>query len=99
MRNETQGLYFHPPMKIIVADDLPISALDLLRAEAGWTIDARPGRSVAELANDLADADALLVRSATKVDSRLIAAAPHLRVVARAGAGVDNVDVAAASAR
>jgi D-3-phosphoglycerate dehydrogenase len=86
-------------MKIVVADDLPISALDLLRAEAGWTVDARSGRSAAELARDLADADALLVRSATKVDSRLLAAAPHLRVVARAGTGVDNVDVAAASAR
>jgi D-3-phosphoglycerate dehydrogenase len=86
-------------MKIVVADDLPISALDLLRAEAGWTIDARSGRSAAELVDDLADADALLVRSATRVDSRLLAAAPHLRVVARAGAGVDNVDVAAASAR
>jgi D-3-phosphoglycerate dehydrogenase len=47
----------------------------------------------------LADADALLVRSATKVDAQLIAAAPHLRIVARAGTGVDNVDVAAASAR
>jgi D-3-phosphoglycerate dehydrogenase len=86
-------------MKIVVADDLPISALDLLRAEAGWTIDARPGRSAAELAESLVDADGLIVRSATRVNAALLAAAPHLRVVARAGAGVDNVDVAAASAR
>ena len=56
-------------MKIVVADDLPASALDLLRAEAGWQVDARSGRSPAELAADLADADALLVRSATKVDA------------------------------
>src|SRR4029079_13670647 len=47
----------------------------------------------------MADADALLVRSATKVDSRLLEAAPKLRIVARAGTGVDNVDVTAASAR
>src|SRR5436190_1078900 len=86
-------------MKIVVADDLPASALDLLRAEAGWVVDARPGRAPAALAADLADADALLVRSATKVDAQLIAAAPRLRIVARAGTGVDNVDVAAASAR
>ncbi len=85
-------------MKIIVADDLPASALTLLRAE-GWNIDARSGRSPAELAQDLVDADALVVRSATKVTADLIAAAPGLRVVARAGTGVDNVDVEAASAR
>ena len=97
-RPRTQGLY-SLAMKIVVADDLPASALELLRAEDAWTIDARTGRSPAELAADLADADALLVRSATKVDAALLAAAPHLRVVARAGAGVDNVDVAAASAR
>jgi D-3-phosphoglycerate dehydrogenase / 2-oxoglutarate reductase len=86
-------------MKIIVSDDLPVSALDLLRAEAGWTVDARAGRPVADLVRDVGDAAALLVRSATKVDANLIAAAPCLRIVARAGTGVDNVDVAAASAR
>ena len=86
-------------MKIVVADDLPASALDLLRAEAGWIVDARSGRTAAALAADLADADALLVRSATKVTAQLLDAAPRLRIVARAGTGVDNVDVAAASAR
>ena len=86
-------------MKIVVADDLPASALELLRAERGWTVDARTGRTQVDLASDLADADALLVRSATKVDAGLLAAAPALRIVARAGTGVDNVDVAAATAR
>jgi D-3-phosphoglycerate dehydrogenase len=86
-------------MKIVVADDLPASALDLLRAESGWVIDARSGRKPAELARDLADADALMVRSATKVTADLLAAAPRLRIVARAGTGVDNVDVEAASSR
>ena len=85
-------------MKIIVADNLPASALVLLQAD-GWTVDARAGRSPADLARDLADADALLVRSATKVDAQLLAAAPRLRIVARAGTGVDNVDVEAASTR
>src|SRR3989454_815112 len=86
-------------MKIVVADDLPPSALELLRAEADWIVDARSGRQPSALAADLADADALLVRSATKVDRRLLEAAPNLRIVARAGTGVDNVDVDAASAR
>jgi len=86
-------------VKIVVADDLPPSAIELLRAEDGWIVDARSGRSPATLAADLADADALLVRSATKVDRTLLEAAPHLRIVARAGTGVDNVDVDAASAR
>ena len=85
-------------MKIVVADDLPASAIELLRAE-GWDVDARSGRKPAELAADLANADAIVVRSATKVTAQLIAAAPALRAIARAGPGVDNVDVDAASAR
>jgi D-3-phosphoglycerate dehydrogenase / 2-oxoglutarate reductase len=85
--------------KIVVADDLPESALELLGAEAGWHVDARSGRSLSELTSALADADALLVRSATKVTSELLKAATRLRIVGRAGTGVDNIDVAAASAR
>ncbi len=86
-------------MNIVIADDLPASACDLLRAESGWRIDARAGRPVDQLKADLADADALIVRSATKVTADVMAAAPKLRVIARAGTGVDNVDLAAASAR
>ena len=52
-----------------------------------------------DLAADLANADAIVVRSATKVTAAIIAAAPKLRAIARAGTGVDNVDVPAASAR
>jgi D-3-phosphoglycerate dehydrogenase len=85
-------------VKILIADDLPASAIDLLRAE-GWHVDARTGRTPEELARDLADADALVVRSATRVTAPLIDAAPRLRAIARAGTGVDNVDVGAASAR
>ena len=85
-------------MKIVISDTLPDSAVALLAAE-GWTIDARGGRSPEQLSADLADADALIVRSATRVTAALISAAPQLRVVARAGTGVDNVDLDAASAR
>src|SRR5204862_2537000 len=53
----------------------------------------------AELAKDFAYADAPLVRSATKVTADLIKAAPRLRIIGRAGTGVDNIDVTAASSR
>src|SRR6478609_2166467 len=86
-------------MHIVIADQLPSSAVELLRSVPGWTIDARSGRSPEELAKDLATADALVVRSATKVTAALMAAAPQLKVVARAGTGVDNVDVPAATER
>ena len=85
-------------MKIVVADDLPASALDVLRAE-GWEVDARTGRTHDQLIADVAETDAIVVRSATKVTAPIINAAPRLRVIARAGTGVDNVDVAAASGR
>jgi D-3-phosphoglycerate dehydrogenase / 2-oxoglutarate reductase len=86
-------------MHIVIADLLPASAVEILRSVPGWTVDARAGRPAAELIRDIADADALVVRSATTVDASLISAAPRLRAIARAGTGVDNVDVPAATAR
>ncbi len=85
-------------MKVVVSDELPASALDLLRAE-GWQVDAKTGRPPAELAAALADADALIVRSATKVTKDLLASAPNLRIIGRAGSGVDNIDMPAATGR
>jgi D-3-phosphoglycerate dehydrogenase / 2-oxoglutarate reductase len=85
-------------MKIVIADGLPASAIELLK-QPTWNVDNRQGRSPAELTADLGEADALIVRSATKVTRDMIDAAPKLRVIARAGTGVDNVDVAAATAR
>jgi len=85
-------------MKIVIADGLPSSAIEILQ-QPDWTIDSRAGRAAAELTVDLKDADALIVRSATKVTSEMIQAAPKLRVIARAGTGVDNVDVPAATSR
>jgi D-3-phosphoglycerate dehydrogenase len=86
-------------MHIVIADQLPASAVTLLQSLPGVTVDAKAGRPAADLARDVANADALVVRSATTVTADLIAAAPKLRVIARAGTGVDNVDVAAASDR
>ena len=86
-------------MKIVIADDLPASAVTLLREVEGWHVDAKAGRPLPELLTAVADADALVVRSATRVTREVIEAAPSLRVIARAGTGVDNVDLDAASAR
>ncbi len=86
-------------MHVVIADQLSSSAIEILRSVPGWTVDARAQRPAKDLARDLAEADALIVRSATQVDAALIAAAPRLRVIARAGTGVDNVDVQAATDR
>jgi D-3-phosphoglycerate dehydrogenase / 2-oxoglutarate reductase len=86
-------------MHIVIADQLPGSAIDILRSVPGWTVDARTQRPAAELARDLTEADALIVRSATTVSADVIAQAKRLRVIARAGTGVDNVDVPAATER
>ena len=86
-------------MKLVVADPLPASALETLRRVPGWIVDARSPRTPDALLADLSDADALIVRSATTVTRSLIEAAPHLRVIARAGTGIDNVDVDAATER
>lgn len=85
-------------MLIVVADDLPKTAIELLKAE-GWNVDARSGRTADQLITDLKEADALVVRSATKVTPEIINNAPKLRAIARAGTGVDNVHVETASAR
>src|SRR5687768_1513732 len=65
-------------MHVVIADPLSSSAVEILRNVSGWTVDARPQRAAKEIAADLAEADALIVRSATQVDQRLIAAAPRL---------------------
>ncbi len=82
-------------MRIVVADPISQHGIELLRG-AGWEI-LTPARE--ELLAALATADALIVRSATHVTSSLLEAGPRLRVVGRAGVGVDNIDVDAATAR
>jgi len=84
--------------RVLVAEELSPAGLELLR-NAGHEVVELSGASRERLLEELAGADALLVRSRTKVDVELLAAAPRLSVVGRAGVGVDNVDVPAASAR
>jgi D-3-phosphoglycerate dehydrogenase len=84
--------------RIVVAEKIASSGLQMLR-DAGHQVEDLSGAPREKLLAALAEADALLVRSATKVDAALFAAGPRLSVVARAGVGVDNVDVPAATAR
>jgi D-3-phosphoglycerate dehydrogenase / 2-oxoglutarate reductase len=78
-------------MKIVVAEKMSTSAVNLLR-EPGWTV-VTPDQLNGSLAQELADADALMVRSAVQVDASLLANASKLRVIGRAGVGVDNIEL------
>ena len=78
-------------MKIIVAEKMSSSAVNLLR-EPGWNI-VTPDQLNGSLAIELETADALLVRSAVQVDAALLAKAGKLRVIGRAGVGVDNIEL------
>jgi D-3-phosphoglycerate dehydrogenase / 2-oxoglutarate reductase len=84
--------------KIFVADDVSESGLEPLRA-AGFNVEKRPGLASSELREALQDCEGLIVRSETKVTSDLLDAANSLRVIGRAGVGVDNIDVPAATIR
>lgn len=82
-------------MNILVAEPLAAAGIELFKSQPGWnTIVSNPK----EYAQHLADADALLVRSGVQVDQSVLEKAPKLRVIGRAGVGVDNVDLDAATA-
>src|ERR1044072_6979564 len=85
-------------MKIFVADDVSDSGLAPLRA-AGFQVDKKTGLSSPALVQALSDCEGLIVRTETKITADLLASANGLRVIGRAGVGVDNIDVAAATIR
>ena len=82
-------------MRILVAEPLAAEGVDLLRAQ--HDVDDRPGLPREELLAALPDYDALVVRSQVQVDAEAIAAGTRLQVIGRAGVGVDNVDLDAAT--
>ena len=86
-------------MKILVTDNLSPKGIEVLRAAPEVEVDVEPTRPAEELARAIGAYDGLIIRSATKVTPPLLAAAGRLKVVGRAGVGVDNVDVDAATAR
>lgn len=84
---------------VLVPDNVHQKAIDILESSAGIRV-AAPGRMErAALLEAVADADALIIRSGVKADAELIASAPQLKAIARAGVGVDNVDLEAATAQ
>src|SRR5439155_1693423 len=84
--------------KVLITDELSPRAVEIFRAR-GIAADVAVGLAPAELRKRIAGYEGLAVRSATKVTAELIAAADRLKVVGRAGIGVDNIDVAAATGR
>src|SRR5437762_6924770 len=84
--------------KVLIADELSPRSVEILAAR-GIAAQVATGLAAAELQRRIAGYDGLAVRSATKVTGELIAAAPDLKVIGRAGIGVDNIDVAAATER
>jgi D-3-phosphoglycerate dehydrogenase len=85
--------------RVLLSDSLGPEGLARLREQPDLEVDARPGLSPAELREVIGGYDALVVRSATKVTADVIARADRLRVIGRAGIGVDNIDVDAATTR
>jgi D-3-phosphoglycerate dehydrogenase / 2-oxoglutarate reductase len=83
-------------MKILVADSVPDNIIGILKADPSWEVVNLP-KTKGQVADEIRDADALLVRSATKVTAELLESATRLVVIGRAGVGVDNIDLDAAT--
>jgi D-3-phosphoglycerate dehydrogenase len=89
-------------MKIVIAEKVSPATLAVLKQEPGWnvvTADQIAKLGPGGLESELADADALIVRSAVQADAKLLESAPKLRLIGRAGVGVDNIDTPAATHR
>src|SRR4030081_832035 len=83
-------------MKIILAEKTSPAGIKIFREEQQWNV-ITADQINGDLAAQLADADALVVRSAVNVDAKLLESAKQLRVIGRAGVGVDNIDLDAAT--
>ena len=83
--------------KVLISDSLAEQGVTVLEQAPGIEVINRPGVSPDELLELIADVDGLAIRSGTKVTSDVLAAAKNLRIVGRAGIGVDNVDINAAT--
>ena len=82
-------------LNILIADAVAPAALEVLRAEPGWNVTASNPKAFHA---HLPEAHALLIRSGARVTAEMLQRAPKLRVIGRAGVGIDNVDVDAATA-
>jgi D-3-phosphoglycerate dehydrogenase / 2-oxoglutarate reductase len=87
------------PIKVLVADNLSEEGINILKREKELQVDVKTGLSPKDLAAAIGPYEALLVRSATKVTAEVIEKADKLKVIGRAGVGLDNVDLDAATRR
>src|SRR5437868_10262937 len=85
--------------RVLVTDTLADSGLAILRAASDIELDYRPGLKGDDLLRAVTETDALITRSGTAVTRELVNAGPRLRIIGRAGVGLDNVDVGACTAR
>ncbi len=83
-------------MKVLVSDSISQKGIDILK-KSGLIVDVKTGLKAEELKSIIGEYDALIIRSATKVTAEIIEAANKLKVIGRAGTGVDNVDKVAAT--
>jgi D-3-phosphoglycerate dehydrogenase len=86
-------------MKVLVSDNLGEAGIKMFEAEPGFEVDVKTGLEPDALKAIIGDYDALVIRSATKVTEDLLETAKNLKVVGRAGIGLDNVDIPAATIR
>ncbi|PQP35251.1 phosphoglycerate dehydrogenase [Desulfobacteraceae bacterium SEEP-SAG9] len=86
-------------MKVLVSDNLGEIGIRMFQDEEGIEVDVKTGMSPEEQKNIIGDYDALVIRSATKVTEDLMDAAKNLKIIGRAGIGLDNVDIPAATKR
>jgi len=84
--------------KVLISDQLSPAAVQIFK-DRGVDVDVKPGLTKEELKSIIGRYDGLAIRSATKVTADLLTAATHLKVIGRAGIGVDNVDINASTAR
>lgn len=83
--------------KVLVADEIAREGVELLRGRGGFDVEVTTGLKEDALCERVRDCAAVIVRSASRITRKVIAAAPRLQVIGRAGIGVDNIDVEAAT--
>src|SRR3989338_9899643 len=84
-------------MKILISDKLAQEGIDILKGTPGFTVDCKYGLPPEELKKIIKEYDALIIRSGTQVTADILDAAEKLKFIGRAGVGLDNVDLKAAT--
>jgi len=84
-------------IRILIADSMSPRAVDIFKSQNDFVVDVKTGLPEDELVRIIGQYEAMVVRSATKVTARIIDAGSRLRIIGRAGSGVDNIDLKAAT--